>query len=316
MSDQRTPETDNAFDDRRRREDRAARWAAVAFGAAILASLGLLAVYLGGGDTQWEGILLFVTFAAVGLGLGIWVRVVLGPEEQLVEPRYPMRSDEHDRSAFEDAFAESLGEARAGGRRRFLLRLLGGVGVSLGLALTAPLLSLGPIFSRGARNELFETAWREGVRLATPEGEEIRATDVGVDQVVTVFPSGSDHPADSQALLIGLRPRAFVEETLASPEGTIEGLVCYSKICTHAGCPVGLYRAAVGELLCPCHQSTFDVNRGAAVLSGPAGRPLPQLPIGVDDEGFLIALGEFTEPVGPTFWNYTQGQDDEQGGEA
>ena len=316
MSDQRTPETDNAFDDQRRREDRAARWAAVAFGLAIVASLGLLAVYLGGGDTQWEGILLFVTFSAVGIGLGIWVRVVLGPEQQLVEPRYPMRSDEGDRTAFEDAFAESLGEARVGGRRRFLLRLLGGVGVSLGLALTAPLLSLGPIFSRGARNELFETAWRRGVRLVTPEGEEILAADVGVDQVVTVFPAGTDHPADAQAILIGLRPRAIVEEAMASPEGTIEGLVCYSKICTHAGCPVGLYRASVGELLCPCHQSTFAVNRGAAVLSGPAGRPLPQLPIGVDDEGYLVALGEFTAPVGPTFWNYTQGTGTDQEGEA
>ncbi len=309
MSDQRTIDTDNEFEEQRRREARAARWAAVAFGAAILSSLGLLAVYLAGGDTQWEGILLFLTFSAVGLGFGIWVRVVLGHEEPLVEPRYPMRSDDEERAAFGDAFAESLGEARAGGRRRFLLRLLGGVGVSLGLALTAPLLSLGPIFSRGARNELFRTSWEQGVRLVTPEGEEIRATDIAVDQVVTVFPSGTDHPADSQALLIGLRPRAIVEEEMASPEGTVEGLVCYSKICTHSGCPVGLYRAAVGELLCPCHQSTFDVNAGAAVLSGPAGRPLPQLPIGVDDEGYLVALGDFTEPVGPTFWNYTHDRD-------
>lgn len=308
MSDVSTPDpgSDKA---RRAREDRATRLAAIAFGTAIVTSLALLAVYLAGGDTQWEGILLFLTFGAVGTGLGIWVRVIIGPEKDLVEDRYPMASGEQDRQAFREAYSESLGEATAGGRRRFLLRLLGGVGASLGLALTAPLLSLGPIFSAGARNQLFVTAWEPGVRLATPEGKELRPEDVVVDQFVTVFPSGSDHPADAQAVLIGTRPDALDQSALPAPDGTVEGLVCYSKICTHAGCPVGLYRAAVGELLCPCHQSTFDVNHGARVLSGPTGRPLPQLPIGTDEEGFLVALGEFTDPVGPTFWNITHDPD-------
>ncbi len=315
MSDSRTPEQDNQFARQQAREDRATRLAALAFGIAILASLGLLAVYIGGGDTQWEGVLLFVTFAAVGTGLGIWIRTVAGPET-IVEERYPMRSGDQDRQAFEAEFAASLGEAASGGRRRFLLRLLGGVGASLGLALTAPLLSFGPVFSHDARNELFVTAWRRGIRLATVDGEELKAEDIVVDQLVTVFPSGSDNPADSQAVLIGTRPGLLDRSALHAPEGTVDGLVCYSKICTHAGCPVGLYRAAVGELLCPCHQSTFDVNEGAKVLSGPTGRPLPQLPIGVDDEGYLIALGEFTEPVGPTFWNYTQEPPAAQEGEA
>lgn len=311
MSDAPTPtHTSPDVDaDHRTREDHATRWAAVAFGVGIVASLALLAVYLAGGDTQWEGILLFVTFTAVGTGLGIWVRVVIGPEKELVEDRYPMRSEDEDRQAFEQAFDDALGEAVPGGRRRFLLRLLGGVGASLALALTAPLLSLGPVFSRGARNDLFVTAWEHGVRLATPEGEELRPDEVVVDQLVTVFPSGSDNPADAQAVLVGARPDRLQRDSLAAPDGTIDGLVCYSKICTHAGCPVGLYRASVGELLCPCHQSTFDVSHGARVLSGPAGRPLPQLPIGVDDQGFLIALGDFTEPVGPSFWNMTQTAD-------
>ncbi|HYP22826.1 MAG TPA: Rieske (2Fe-2S) protein, partial [Actinomycetota bacterium] len=87
-----------------------------------------------------------------------------------------------------------------------------------------------------------------------------------------------------------------------------EGCVGYSKICTHAGCPVGLYRAQAHELLCPCHQSTFDVLRGAVPTFGPADRPLPQLPRGVDDEGVLIALGDFPEPVGPGFWNLRDGR--------
>lgn len=311
MSDAPTPDT-GSEQARAARENRATRLAAIAFGTAIVTSLGLLAVYLAGGDTQWEGILLFLTFAAVGTGLGIWVRVIIGPEKELVEDRYPMASGDKDRQAFREAYADSLGEATVGGRRRFLLRLLGGVGASLGLALTAPLLSLGPIFSAGARNQLFVTEWERGIRLATSEGDELRPEDVIVDQFVTVFPSGSDNPADAQAVLIGTRPGALDRAGLPAPEGTVEGLVCYSKICTHAGCPVGLYRAAVGELLCPCHQSTFDVNDGARVLSGPTGRPLPQLPIGTDDQGFLIALGEFTDPVGPTFWNITHDPDVER----
>lgn len=290
----------------RAREDRATRWAALAFGVAILASLGLLVLYLAGGDTQWEGILLFVAFGAVGVGLGVWVRVILGPEA-LVEDRHPMTSGEAERQAFGREFAASLGEASVGGRRRFLFRLLGGVGASMALALTAPLLSFGPIFSRDARNDLFVTAWHEGVRLATSEGEELRPGDVLVDQLVTVFPSGFDHPADAQAVLIGTRPEQLDNSTLPFPDGTVDGLVCYSKICTHAGCPVGLYRAAAAELLCPCHQSTFDVRNAARVVSGPAGRALPQLPIGVDDDGYLVALGEFSAPVGPSFWNMTQG---------
>jgi ubiquinol-cytochrome c reductase iron-sulfur subunit len=304
MSDTHTFDEDR-YARQRAREDRATRLAAASFGVAIVASLGLLALYLAGGNTQWEGILLFVTFGAVGVGLGIWVRAVVGPQE-IVEERYPMRSGDQDRQEFESTFEESLGEARAGGRRRFLLKLLGGVGASLGLALTAPLLSLGPIFSRGARNDLFVTPWRRGVRLATPEGVQLRPQDVDVDQLVTVFPAGSDNPADAQAVLIGTRPGQLDPADLPRPEGVVDGLVAYSKICTHAGCPVGLYRAAVGELLCPCHQSTFDVNDGARVLSGPTGRPLPQLPIGTDVEGFLVALDDFTAPVGPTFWNYTQ----------
>ncbi len=120
-----------------------------------------------------------------------------------------------------------------------------------------------------------------------------------------MFPQDEGQPADSQAVLISVREGRLVASALPDPEGVVGSLVCYSKLCTHAGCPVGLFRASEGQLICPCHQSLFDVNAGAAVLSGPAGRPLPQLPIGVDDEGYLVALGDFTSPVGPSFWNMT-----------
>lgn len=287
-----------AWREQRKREDRAARWAAISFLVAIAASLSLFAVYLAGGQVQLEGLALFIAFAGVGVGIGIWVRVIIGHEE-IIEDRYPMRSDDAERNAFEELYAATLGEAVVGGRRRFLLRLLAGAGASLGLALLIPIRSLGP----GPENELFRTDWRPGARVVDPEGEPIRAEDISPDQVVTVFPEGATGSADSQAVLVGLR--TDVDTDLEHP--TVEGIVVYSKICTHAGCPVGLYRAAVGELLCPCHQSTFGVYDGAEVLSGPAGRPLPQLPIELDDDGYLVAISDFPEPVGPSFWNMTRG---------
>jgi ubiquinol-cytochrome c reductase iron-sulfur subunit len=290
----------------RERQDRAARLVAVTFVVAIVASVALLVVYVNGGNTQWEGVLLAIAFGAVGLGLGIWVRRIVGPQV-VVEKRPGMTSDEEHRAAFEQIYHESLGEAGVGGRRRFLIRLLAGAGGTLGLALLVPLRSLGP----GPEDELFRTAWRRGVRLVDTEGHPIRAADIGTDQVVTVFPENADALADAQAVVVGTR--SLDPSALPVPEGVVDATVCYSKICTHAGCPVGLYRASEGELLCPCHQSTFDVNNGARVKSGPAGRPLPQLPIGVDDEGYLVALSDFSEPVGPSFWNLTheRGGDDE-----
>jgi ubiquinol-cytochrome c reductase iron-sulfur subunit len=288
----------------RERQDRAARLAAICFLVAIVAAIGLFVVYVRGGQVQLEGLLLFIAFGGVGLGLGIWARRILGPRK-VVEERATMRSSQEARDSFERAYQESLGEAGAGGRRRFLIRLLAGAGASLGLALVVPLRSLGP----APGGSMFVTAWEEGRRLVDTDGNPIPAAAMGADEVLTVFPEGAEGDAKAQALLIGTRPEQLDVDALPGP--TVDDIVCYSKVCTHAGCPVGLYRAAVGELICPCHQSTFDVNDGARVLSGPTGRPLPHLPLGVDDEGFLIALGDFNEPVGPSFWNLTHDRDDD-----
>jgi ubiquinol-cytochrome c reductase iron-sulfur subunit len=292
------PSSERAEQWRRRREeqDRAARLAAICFVVAILAALALLVVYVVGGQTQLEGVLLALAFGGVGMGLAVWVKRIVGARE-VVEERYPMRSPQEQRDEFRQAYEEAAGDATGAGRRRFLLRLLGGAGASLGLALVVPFRSLGPT----PDDELFTTTWREGVRLVDSDGRRIRAEDVAADEVITVFPEDAVEDPGAQAILVGTREGRL--DTAALPGPTVDDMVCYSKICTHAGCPVGLYRAAVGELLCPCHQSTFDVHDAARVLSGPTGRPLPHLPIGVDGEGYLIALGDFNEPVGPSFWN-------------
>jgi ubiquinol-cytochrome c reductase iron-sulfur subunit len=131
----------------------------------------------------------------------------------------------------------------------------------------------------------------------------VTLNSVPEDGFITVFPEGHEGAADAQALLIHVPAGSLklpADRLEAVPEGTH---VAYSKICTHAGCPVGLYRATTRSLLCPCHQSQFDVLDGAKPFFGPAARPLPQLPLGVDDQGVLVALGDFYEPVGPAFWD-------------
>ncbi len=280
----------------RERADRAARVVGACFLVTIVTSFGLLAVYVAGGQTQVEGVLLFLAFGALGLGLGVWAKQVIRPRK-VVEEREPPRAVEAAREEFARAYAEAVGEVTGGGRRRFLVGLLAGAAGAMGLALLAPLRSLGP----PPDDTMFVTAWAAGIRLVDGEGEPIAADSVAADEVRTVFPSGHVGDPQAQALLIGTRPNALDRTALPGP--TVGDLVCYSKLCTHAGCPVGLYRAAVGELLCPCHQSTFDVNDAARVLSGPTGRPLPQLPLDVDGEGYLVAAGDFSEPVGPSFWN-------------
>jgi ubiquinol-cytochrome c reductase iron-sulfur subunit len=134
------------------------------------------------------------------------------------------------------------------------------------------------------------------------DGHPIRPEDLPLSGVTTVFPEGHEEEPDSQTLLLRVP-----EDSLALPEDRSdwapEGCLAYSKICTHAGCPVGLYRAEAGELLCPCHQSTFDVYTGATPVFGPAARALPQLPLELNEEGYLVARGDFSEPVGPSFWN-------------
>src|SRR5690606_34527166 len=92
---------------------------------------------------------------------------------------------------------------------------------------------------------------------------------------------------------------------------TPEHYIAYSKVCTHVGCPVGLYEADLGTLLCPCHQSTFDVYDAAKPVFGPAAKPLPQLPLEIDDDGVIVATGPFSDPVGPGFWNQDKLWEDE-----
>jgi ubiquinol-cytochrome c reductase iron-sulfur subunit len=157
---------------------------------------------------------------------------------------------------------------------------------------------------------LKQTMWDEGVRLCRdPSGTPIRAADVTIGSAFHVIPEGlaelEYHRIEEKAKAAVLLMRLPVDELNEDPakaDWSYDGIVAYSKICTHVGCPVALYEQQTHHLLCPCHQSQFDVANHAEVIFGPAARPLPQLPITVDDEGFLVARSDFPEPVGPSFW--------------
>jgi ubiquinol-cytochrome c reductase iron-sulfur subunit len=288
--------------DRERQQERTAdqrraeRAAAAAFTVAILAGVGLFVVYFSGGQTQVEGVLFCLILGGLGVGVALWANHLLGAQEA-VEERHELTSGAAGREAFGHALAEEVGPTLA--RRSVLVKLLAGAGGALGLALLLPVLSLGPAPGR----TLKETPWRRGIRLVDETGRQVNLNSVPEDGFITVFPEGHEGSADAQALLIHV-PAGSLKLPPDRMEGVPEGThVAYSKICTHAGCPVGLYRATTRSLLCPCHQSQFDVLRGAKPFFGPAARPLPQLPLGVDEQGVLIAMGDFSEPVGPAFWD-------------
>ena len=264
----------------------------VAFVASSIASLGLAAVYITGGQPQLEGLLLGIALGGIAVGLALVARDLL-PHGPFTQERALLPGDPDEAAEAERDLAEGSQPLE---RRSFLGKLIALAFGSLGLAALFPIRSLG---TRPGR-DLFHTAWTEGMKLVTEDGVPVRADQLAVNGVMTVFPQGHVDDADAQTLLIRIPPG----EPAPGPEGaSTDGFVAFSKVCTHAGCPVGLYQADSRELFCPCHQSVFAVMQAAAPTGGPATRPLPQLPIGVDDEGYLIALGDFPEPIGPGFWD-------------
>ncbi len=189
------------------------------------------------------------------------------------------------------------------GRRKILVLLFAGSLGSLVIGFVGPIGSLGP----KPRGELRHTGWSAGKRLVTSEGVPIEVTGSSFDQLATVFPEGEIGRDDSQVVLLRIRPELLSDRTVAG--GSVEGWVAYSKICTHAGCSVGLFGIddrqpdVIRELVCPCHQSVFDPVDAARPVGGPAPRSLPQLPLAVDSDGYLIATSDFDRPVGPITWN-------------
>jgi ubiquinol-cytochrome c reductase iron-sulfur subunit len=291
------------------------RVAALLFMISAIASVGFIAAYVGlevGGHGRGDvvdatlrsnlalGSAMSVAFLAIGIGMVIWVRYIMPPVE-LTEERHPLASDPADRAAFAETFIEGT-EASQITKRPLLRRTLLAAIVPVAAAPLVVLRDLGPLPGTSLRH----TVWKKGMRL-TVYGTNRPITPADFDSnggMITVIPEGyqdnDEVLAKATAIIIKLEPGQLKAPT--NLNWTVNNIVAYSKICTHVGCPAALYEQTTHRILCPCHQSTFDATRGAQVIFGPAPRPLPQLPITTDAQGYLVAQSDFHEPVGPSFW--------------
>ncbi len=258
----------------------------------FLGGVGLTIVYAIGGQPQAEGVLLAVALFGLGFGLVTWAHRLM-PHGPFEEPR-ELPTSEAEREAFE----KDLEQVGVLGRRKILIGALIAAAGSLGVAALFPIRSFGPNPGRSLRT----TPWRRGRRLVTDSNTPIRAADVPLEGLVTAFPEGFPNSADGQIVLIRVIP-GLLQPPPGRATWSPGGFIAFSKVCTHAGCPVGLYQAETHQLLCPCHQSAFDVLDQAKVVFGPAFRALPQLPIAIDPDGYLVAQSDFHEPIGPSYWN-------------
>jgi len=251
------------------------------------------------------GITLGLAIFLIGTGAIHWARKLM-PDDEVVQSRHGYSSSREIRESVMQEIR--IGGEESGFTSRKIVRrsLLTALAV---LPLPAVILALdfGPL----PQNELRETLWKKGVRLVTdPTGRYLRPEDFSVGSLVSAHPENlkeweeENHNLNARAKTSILVVRMTPEQLRTSQgEGwDYQGIIAYSKICTHVGCPIALYEHRTHHLLCPCHQSTFDLADSGNVVFGPAARRLPQLPLGVDEEGYLVALSDFQEPVGPSFW--------------
>jgi ubiquinol-cytochrome c reductase iron-sulfur subunit len=251
------------------------------------------------------GLAIALALTSLGLGAVYWSKTLVSDRE-ISEQRHTTRGTEEVRAKAVEAFR--LADKESGFSRRKLIRnsLIGALAAFPlpGLVLVR---DLAP--ATDPNKLLRHTMWKQGTRLTKdPTGLPIKASDVTIGSVFHVIPEGLldkddmlEEKAKAAVLLMRLDP-SELHEPKGRENWQYNGIVAYSKICTHVGCPVALYEQQTHHLLCPCHQSTFDVTQDCAVIFGPASRPLPQLPITVDADGYLVAQSDFHEPVGPSFW--------------
>jgi ubiquinol-cytochrome c reductase iron-sulfur subunit len=302
--------------------DRVERQVATMFTLAGLLALGACVAYFaiprdailvfgplsGNANNMAIGLCLGVALFLIGAGAIQWAKKLM-VDTEIVEYRHSASASPEQRADIIEGF--QTGAAESGfGRRKLIRRSLIGAMALLGLPAIVLLRDLGPAPGR----KLYNTIWAQGIRVVNDVTlRPIKPSDLVVGQLVNGAPANlapiqEESPVEYQnakakAAVIVVR---IAPNEIRPPAGRenwgIDGILCYSKICTHVGCPISLYEQTTHHVLCPCHQSTFDLADGAKVIFGPAARPLPQLPLAVDAEGYLVAQSGFTEPVGPSFW--------------
>jgi ubiquinol-cytochrome c reductase iron-sulfur subunit len=274
------------------------------FGAAAACALAFVAIYALDrlpAQTQLLGVTLGLSFLCVSAAFVTLGKRLVATEE--LDEEYPPLEHPEEQERLEELL-DDAGERIT--RKRLVTVAGAGAAGALGLALLTPVASLGPVFDLAA---FVRSPWYRGRRLVGEDGKPLAAEAVEEGTFYTAYPEGGNREELAAPLVVVRLPKP----DLRLPDGrggwAPEGILAYSKICTHAGCAIALYRSPTFEptqprpaLVCPCHYSTFDPASGGTVLFGPAGRPLPQLPLAVDAAGNLRAAGNFSGPVGPSWW--------------
>ena len=249
------------------------------------------------------GLTLAVSLLGIGAGAVHWARTLMSDEE-IIDERHRADADDELRANIEAQWIQGAKES-GWGRRKLIRNTLYGALTLVPLSAVVILRDLGPL----PEDKLQHTAWAKGKQLInTNTMKPLRPEDVEVGSLTFAAPDGLEESDDdfqeqiakAALMIVRLKPEDIKDKKEA--DWGHQGIVAFSKICTHVGCPISLYEQQTHHVLCPCHQSTFDLSDGARVIFGPAGHPLPQLRISVNGEGNLVALGDFEVPVGPAFW--------------
>ncbi|MFB6714860.1 MULTISPECIES: Rieske 2Fe-2S domain-containing protein [unclassified Streptomyces] len=249
------------------------------------------------------GLTLGVALFTIGAGAVHWARTLMSDVE-VADDRHAIEAEPEVKAKVLADFAAGAEES-AFGRRKLIRNTMFGALALVPLSGVMLLRDLGPLPEKKLRN----TLWAKGKQLINMNTmEPLRPEDVAVGSLTFAMPEGLSEDAEdfqnqiakAALMIIRIEPKNIKDKR--EREWAHEGIVAFSKICTHVGCPISLYEQQTHHVLCPCHQSTFDLSDGARVIFGPAGHALPQLRIGVNSEGNLEALGDFEEPVGPAFW--------------
>jgi len=269
---------------------------------AAAAAVGFIVVYSFNHlahQTQYLGLSLGLAFAFGAAALIVVGKRLVVTEE--LEEDYPLP---HPTTQEElEQLVEESGDRFT--RKRLLLTGAGAAAGAIGAALVVPALSLGPLLDTGG---FYETPWRRGVRLVDEHGKPLLIDEIEQGTFYTAYAQGADKELLGSPLVVVRFEPSQLHLPAQRRDWAPGGVVAYSKICTHAGCAIALFRKPTfpvvepgPALICPCHYSTFYPTRGAKVIFRPAGRPLPQLPLAVDSSGVLRAAGNFSGPVGPSW---------------
>ncbi len=293
--------------------------------------------------TPLYGLTFGLSILAIGIGAVLYQKKFI-PEEISIQERHDGASPEIQRKTVVANLSDALEGSGIKRRKMIGLSLgigLGAFGAGTLVAFIGGLIKnpWKPVVptAEGKKAVLWTSGWTprftgETIFMARATGNtshgapfvKMRPEDLDAGGMETVFPwresDGDGTTTESHhrlneilmgvrnpVMLIRIKPGDMnkVVKRQGQESFNFGDLFAYTKVCSHLGCPSSLYEQQSYRILCPCHQSQFDALHFAKPIFGPAARALAQLPITIDKDGYLVANGDFIEPVGPAFWERT-----------